>query len=182
MQMHAIDHTKGAEHEHSRNVREESARIARGNCKELGELNVSDFDALIFPGGFGAAKNLSNWAIEGESCTVDPQVESAIESFHSAGKPIGACCIAPVLLAKCIPGSTLTVGSSEPSPQWPYSGTAGQIQGLGCTHVDTAVDGVVVDKKNNLITSAAYMYEGAPHEIFDSVGNMVREVLAATAK
>ena len=178
-QHHAVDHTQGIEHADTRNVLVESARIARGDVKPLSDLNPDDYDGLIIPGGFGAAKNLSSWAIDGIECKVDPDMEKCIDAFHASGKPIGACCIAPTLLAKCIPGCTVTVGSGniDDEANWPYAGIAKQIQELGCTHVETDITGVTVDGKNNLVTSAAYMYNGKPYEIHDSVGLMVEKVL-----
>ena len=171
----AVNHTTGQEHSAQRNVLQESARIARGNVLPLKTLNVADFDGIILPGGFGAAKNLSDWATKGVDCIVDADLEQAIQSFHSAGKPIGACCIAPVVLAKCIPGCTVTVGSSntENEEDWPYAGTVAQLEELGATHVDTDITGVTIDGPNKIVTTPAYMYNGAPHEIFDSVGLMV---------
>ena len=136
---------------------------------------------MVFPGGVGAAKNLSSWATEGTSCTVDDDVAAVIRSFHAANKAQGACCIAPVLFAKCIPGAKVTVGSSAgDDPMWPYAGTAGQISELGCVHEDADIRGVVVDQVNHLVTSPAYMYEGQPHEVFDSVGMMVSTLMAYT--
>ena len=41
-----------------RNVLVESARIARGNISPLSTLSATSYDAVVFPGGFGAAKNL----------------------------------------------------------------------------------------------------------------------------
>merc|ERR1739848_435383 len=117
-QLHAIDHTKGAPHETNRNVLQESARIARGAVKPLDQLNVAEFDALIVPGGFGAAKNLSDWALKGPDYTVDPTVESILKGFHAAKKPMGLCCIAPHLAAKTIPGCSLTVGSATSQVIW----------------------------------------------------------------
>ena len=93
-------HLKGAPHETNRNVLQESARIARGAVTALDELDAAEFDALIVPGGFGAAKNLSDWALKGPDCTVDAQVEKVIKQFHTAKKPMGFCCIAPHLAAK----------------------------------------------------------------------------------
>ena len=179
MQLHAVDHSTGTEHEESRNVLQESARIARGDVKALDELQESNYDAIIFPGGFGAAKNLSTWATEGIDGSVDLEVEKAIQSFHAAGKPIGACCIAPVLVGKCIPGCTLTVGSGDTSDEenWPYAGTVSQLEALGCVHETTDIHGVTIDVQNKIVTSPAYMYNGKPHEVFDSVGQMVEGVL-----
>ena len=178
MQMHALNHTTGEEHGESRNVLEESARLSRGNIKPLSELNTQNYDALVIPGGFGAAKNLSTWAVDGPGCTVDSEVSRVIGDFHNSKKPMGACCIAPTLFAKCIPGAKITVGSDdENNPLWPYAGTAAAVVEAGADHVSTDYDGVVVDEKNKLSTSPAYMYEGKPHEIFDSVGKMVDEVV-----
>ena len=182
MQLHAVNHTTGEAHEENRNALVESARIARGNVKALSELSATNFDFLIIPGGFGAAKNLftpeKSWAMDGVEGIVDEDVLNAIKAFHENSKPIGACCIAPVILAKSIPGVKLTVGSSDTSDEmWPYAGTASQVQELGATHVDSTIDEAVVDAENKVVTSPAYMYEGQPHEVFDSVGKMVDAVV-----
>jgi len=177
-QLHAIDHTKGAPHETNRNVLQESARIARGAVKALDELDAAEFDALIVPGGFGAAKNLSDWALKGPDCTVDAQVEKVIKQFHTAKKPMGFCCIAPHLAAKIIPGCSLTVGSATPQDgKWPYCETAAGIEKLGCTHVETDVNQAHTDAENKIVTTAAYMCETAVHEIHDGVATMVKDVL-----
>lgn len=180
MQMHAVNHLNGSPHDNNRNVMEESARLARGQVKALSEYDAGDFDALVFPGGFGAAKNLSNWATEGVKATLNADVSKAITATHSAKKPIGACCIAPTLLALALRDSNarITVGSADTSDsQWPYAGTAGQVTELGVQHVPTSIAEVVTDESHRLVTAPAYMYEGKPHEVFDSVGKMVDEVL-----
>ncbi|XP_063677106.1 glutamine amidotransferase-like class 1 domain-containing protein 3, mitochondrial [Bolinopsis microptera] len=177
-QMHVVDHTAGTEMSETRNVLKESARIARGKISALTELNVGDFDALIVPGGFGAAKNLSSFATQGVDMTVDLTVSDKIAAFHSAGKPIGLCCIAPVLAAKLIPGVELTVGSDqEGTDKWPYAGTAAAIDAMGGKHVVTDVSEAHVDSKNKVVTTAAFMCETDLHEIHDGVGAMVTEVL-----
>ena len=179
MQMHAVNHTSGEEHSDNRNVFEESARLSRGNVKALNELDASNYDALIIPGGFGAAKNLSTWATEGPNCSVDNEVSRVIGDFHNQKKAMGACCIAPTLFAKCIPNAKVTVGSDNTNDEsnWPYAGTAGGIIEAGGNHIPTDYDGVVIDDENKLSTSPAYMYEGKPNEIFDSVGNMITAVM-----
>ncbi|HPX05046.1 MAG TPA: isoprenoid biosynthesis glyoxalase ElbB, partial [Tenuifilaceae bacterium] len=108
-QHHVINHLTGEEMPEKRNVLVESARIARGNAKPLSELRTEEFDALIFPGGFGAAKNLSTWAFDGPLAKINPDVERVIADMHKAKKPIGALCIAPVLLAKLIKGASVTI-------------------------------------------------------------------------
>ncbi|KAF5907997.1 ES1 protein, mitochondrial-like, partial [Clarias magur] len=108
--MHVVNHCEGKPVADKRNVMQESARIARGDITDLAKLDVSNHDAVIFPGGFGAAKNLSDWATKGKDFSVKPLVEKVIKSFHQAGKPLGMCCISPVLAAKTVPGCELTVG------------------------------------------------------------------------
>ena len=113
MQMHAINHTNGEEHDTNRNVLVESARIARGAVSPLAALDSSNYSALVIPGGFGAAKNLSSFAVDGADMTVDPDLVTIIDSFRSESKPIGMCCIAPIIAAKTIPNAKLTVGQSS---------------------------------------------------------------------
>ena len=178
VQHHVVDHTKGEEDSAPRNVLVESARIARGQIAPLTSLDPTEYAALIVPGGFGAAKNLCNHATvaQGDAAlmAVEPSLETAIRAFHAAKKPIGLCCIAPVIAAhllKC----EVTVGQAE-GEQWPYGGTAGAIENYGGVHRPTDWSGVCVDDANNVVSSAAYMYDGKPHEIFESVGAMVAAV------
>ncbi|GAB5576214.1 glutamine amidotransferase-like class 1 domain-containing protein 3A [Prionailurus iriomotensis] len=159
-QMHVIDHTKGQPSEsETRNVLTESARIARGKITDLARLSAADHDAAIFPGGFGAAKNLSRWvddpaltdtvstfAVDGKDCRVHRDVERVLKEFHGAGKPIGSyaglCCIAPVLAAKVLRGVEVTVGhEQEEGGKWPYAGTAEAIKALGAKHCVKGVTG-----------------------------------------
>eukprot|EP00051_Salpingoeca_urceolata_P035792 m.31354 g.31354 ORF g.31354 m.31354 type:complete len:268 (-) comp9724_c0_seq2:137-940(-) len=174
-QAEVINHTNG-ESEGSRNVLEESARIARGHVSPLEDLDCTKFDAIIFPGGFGAAKNLSDFAFQGTDMVVNEQVERVIKDFHEAGKPIGMCCIAPVLAAKCLPGCSVTMGSDQESARWPHAAVAGAVQELKSEFVTTEVDEVHVDEAHNLVTTAAYMCEAKVHEVFDGVKLMVETV------
>ncbi|XP_028847220.1 glutamine amidotransferase-like class 1 domain-containing protein 3, mitochondrial [Denticeps clupeoides] len=183
-QMHVIDHSKGqpAEKE-SRNVLSESARIARGNITALAELSPSDHDAVIFPGGFGAAKNLSTFAVDGKDCVVNKEVERVLKDFHKAGKPIGLCCISPVLAAKVLPGVEVTVGhEEEEGGKWPYAGTAQAITALGAKHHVKEVTEAHVDVKNKVVTSPAFMCDTQLHLIFDGIGAMVKDVLKLSHK
>ncbi|CAG2060056.1 unnamed protein product, partial [Timema podura] len=164
----------------SRNVLAESARIARGVIKPLAELKASSVDAVIFPGGFGAAKNLSDWAVKGKDCTVLPDVERVLKDFHASKKPIGLCCISPVLAAKVLPGTTLTLGQNDnKSGKWPYAETIEGASSLGaivvpkiiekkmlslCIHNEKItilqnVNEVSVCKKNLVVTTPAFMYD-----------------------
>ncbi|MBC7835702.1 MAG: isoprenoid biosynthesis glyoxalase ElbB [Phycisphaerales bacterium] len=170
---HATGKPAGSE---SRNVLVESARIARGKIRPLRELRAAGFDAVVFPGGFGAAKNLSNFATAGAACEVDADTARAIKEFHAAGKPVGLCCIAPVLAARVLgtkaggPGVSVTVGNDE--------GVAKAIVGMGSTHADRAVNQSHIDVRNRVVTAPAYMYGDAPvHDVFDGIGEMIDGVI-----
>ncbi|XP_059833151.1 glutamine amidotransferase-like class 1 domain-containing protein 3, mitochondrial [Hypanus sabinus] len=176
-QMHVVNHLSGQPTEESRNVLVESGRIARGNVKDLAELKINDWDALIIPGGFGVAKNLSNWAVKGKDCSVEGTVETAIKKFHATKKPIGLCCISPVLAAKLITGCELTVGFDTECEKWPYAKTAEALKELGCQHVNKHVNETHIDKKNKLVTTSAFMCNAPIHEVYDGIGEMVKEVL-----
>jgi enhancing lycopene biosynthesis protein 2 len=174
-QMHVIDHLKGAPASgDNRNVLVESARIARGNIQSLDSLKVDQFDAVVFPGGFGAAKNLSTFAVDGAKMKVNKDVENTIKSFHSAKKPIGLCCISPVLAASVIKGCEVTIGSD--------AGTAGAIQEMGAKHVNKPVGEAQVDTRNKVVTTPAFMCEAPLHEIFDGIGAMISGTLKLAGK
>src|SRR5512138_1058970 len=114
-QYHVINHFTGQLMRETRNVLVESARIARGEVSALREFKPADYDGLLIPGGFGAAKNLCTWAYEGDECKVNPEVEKAILSMLEMKKPVGALCIAPVILARLVPGTNLTTGTDKSS-------------------------------------------------------------------
>ncbi|XP_016363805.1 ES1 protein homolog, mitochondrial-like [Sinocyclocheilus rhinocerous] len=176
-QMHVVDHLKGSPTEEKRNVLVESARLARGDIQDLSELNVKDLDAIIFPGGFGAAKNLCSWAVQGKDCAVNEQVKTVLEAFHAEKKPIGLCCISPVLAAKVFPGCEVTVGHDKDDRYPDVPDTAEAISQLGCKHICKHVDEAHVDGKNKIVTTCAFMCKAPLHEIFDGIGVMVQEVL-----
>ncbi|KAJ8256101.1 hypothetical protein COCON_G00199650 [Conger conger] len=176
-QMHVVDHLKGAPTEEKRNVLVESARLARGKIQDLSQLDVKELDAVIFPGGFGVAKNLCTWAVQGKDCSVNEQVKAALQAFHGAGKPVGLCCISPVLAAKVFPGCEVTVGHDADARAPDVPGTAEAITQLGCKHVCKNVSETHVDQKNKIVTTCAFMCEAPLHEIFDGIGAMVQDVL-----
>lgn len=183
-QHHAVNHTTGEEESAPRNVLVESARIARGAIAPLSSLDASSYAAIIVPGGFGAAKNLCNHATvaqgDASKMEVDADLLAALQAFHGAQKPIGMCCIAPVIAAHALQ-ATVTVGQAE-GDQWPYGGTVGAIEAYGGSHVPHAFDGVCVDEACRVVTSPAYMFDGKPHEIFESVGAMVKATMALAKK
>uniref|UniRef100_A0A673C1E9 Si:ch211-153b23.5 n=2 Tax=Sphaeramia orbicularis TaxID=375764 RepID=A0A673C1E9_9TELE len=176
-QMHVVNHCEGKPTEEKRNILQESARIARGDVTDLTKLDVSAFDALIIPGGFGVAKNLSDWAVKNKDFTIQSQVEKLIKDFHKAGKPLGMCCISPILAAKLLPGCELTVGQDKECEKWPYAKTVGALKEMGCKHMNKDVKEAHVDAKNKLVTTCAFMCNAPMHDIFDGIGVMVKETL-----
>ena len=170
-QMHVINHHSGEEAVgETRNVKVEAARIARGPVKELKEFDPADYDVLLFPGGFGAAKNLSTFAVEGEACRVDPDVQKAIESMHKAGKPIGALCISPVLLGRVLPGVELTIGDN--------ADVAGKLEQMGARHRTTTHAEVITDDANRVVTGPCYMLDATVPQIAEGAENVVKALLA----
>jgi enhancing lycopene biosynthesis protein 2 len=167
-QFHVINHVTGEVSNENRNVLVESARIARGNIKPLSELKAIDFDGIILPGGFGAAKNLSTYAIDGENYTVDPEVEKVIKEFHSALKPIAALCIAPVILAKVL-GGKLTIGND--------ANTAAIVNKAGAQHVNKEYHEVAVDEKNLLVTNPCYMLADSIYKVSQGAEAAVEALL-----
>lgn len=168
-QTHVINHLTGKPCEEIRNVLVESARIARGKIRNLKDFNPAEFDALLFPGGSGAVKNLSDYAFKGVEMSVNPDVEKAIKSMHAAGKPIGALCIAPVLLAKVIGGCNVTIGKDKD--------TATHIEKMSAHHSSTNATGIVIDEKNKLVTTPCYMLGTRISEIYEGAAKVVAELL-----
>ena len=157
MQHHVINHITGDTMHESRNVLTESARIARGKIRALTDYRADEFDALIFPGGFGVAKNLCTYAFDGTECHVDRVVEGAIRSTHRAGKPVGALCISPVLIARVLGDVTVTIGND--------AATAADISSLGGRNEDRGHGEVAVDREKRIVSVAAYMIPATLSEI-----------------
>lgn len=147
----------------------ESARITRGHIQEISQLNPQEFDGLVFPGGFGAALHLCNFAQKGAQCTVESKVEEVIETFHLQSKPIAAICIAPALIARVL-GSHhvhVTIGNDKD--------TAKEIEKTGAQHVECPVSDFVTDRENKVVTTPAYMYSPKPHEVFEGIQKTMKE-------
>ena len=169
-QLHVVDHYSGDEMDETRNVLVESARIVRGNIKDVKELHVSEFDALILPGGFGVAKNLSDFAISGANCTVQPDVLNATQAFVNAGKPVGLMCIAPVLAAKIFgAGVICTIGTDHE--------TAATLTQMGAQHHECDVSETIEDSERKLVTTPAYMLAQSISEAASGINKLVDRVL-----
>ncbi len=169
MQHHVINHLTGEEMPENRNVLVESARIARGNIKPLAEYDAKQYDALIFPGGFGVAKNLCTFAFDGPDCKVNPDVEKAVLTTHALKKPIGALCIAPALISRLLGDVEVTIGED--------AGTAEAIAKMGSKHIKTTHGEVVFDKKNNVFTTPCYMLNASIADIELGARNIVNAML-----
>lgn len=169
-----VNHLTGEPVENvTRNVLEESARIARGNISDIAKVKASDMDALFIPGGFGAAKNLCDFAFKGSDCTANPEVARLIREIVAAQKPLAAVCIAPALVARVLgqdnPALELTIGSDQ--------ATADAVEAMGANHVNCPVDGIVVDEANKIITSPAYMLAGNISEAAEGIEKSVRALM-----
>jgi len=171
-QMHVINHLTGEESGETRNVLVESARIARGAIRNLKDVSAADLDGLIIPGGFGAAKNLSDFAVKGAQAEVNPEVKRIISEMSAAGKPVGAICIAPATLTRAIAERhpEVTIGNDV--------GTAAAIESMGGRHQACTVDTIHVDKANRIVTTPAYMLGPGIKDVAVGIEKLVTQVMA----
>ena len=173
-QAHVVDHQKSepVEGASARNVFDESARISRGNLHELSSVNADELDALILPGGFGAAKNLCDFAFKGADMTVDETLAALIQKVHGAGKPLGFICIAPAIAAKVLGESKpkLTIGN-DPD-------TAAALNSFGAEHVDCPVDEIVVDERLKIVSTPAYMLGPSIAPVAKGIDKLVDQVVS----
>jgi len=173
-QVKVVNHLTGDEMGESRNVLVESARIARGNINDLAELTANNIDALIFPGGFGAALNLCDFALKGADCDIHPEVNRIIGEMLTANKPLGFICIAPALFARAAKNANktaiITIGNDQ--------ATADQIEKLGSQHIACTVDDCVVDEENKIVSTPAYMLAGSISEAASGIEKLVQKILS----
>ena len=168
-QKHVVNHLNGEVSEgETRNVLTEAARIARGKISNICELNASDFDGLVVPGGYGAAKNLCTFAFDGSNLAVNDQIERVIKDFHSQQKPIGIICIAPVIVAKVL-NASVTIGNNPD--------VAAAIHAVGGCHVDKSVSDIQIDHENNVISAPAYMYDAPIADVAIGIEKVIHEVI-----
>ena len=174
-QAQVVNHITGEAVEGAtRNVLEEAARIVRGDIRDIAEVTAEDMDALIFPGGFGVAKNLSTFAFDGPACQVNDEVHRLVREIIAANKPLGVICIAPAMLTKVLEGTgvntQLTIGND---PQ-----TAQAIEEMGATHVACSVTKHITDRENKIVSTPAYMLATKIGETWTGIEGLVNEVLA----
>jgi len=172
-QVSVVNHRTGEDAPgEKRNVLEESARIARGRIRDIKEVRSTELDGLVFPGGFGAAKNLCDFAARGGACVVHPEVSRLVVEMRSAGKPLGFVCIAPAIAARVLGEEhhvQLTIGAD--------AATAKAIESMGARHVDCQATQFAVDKANKVVSTPAYMLATRISEVAEGVESLVRKVL-----
>ena len=173
-QMHVMNHYNGQEMDEFRNVLVESARIARGNIKDLAEIRGEDLDALIIPGGLGVAKNLSDYAMSRSECSINPDVYRLVVEMLISKKPIGAICIAPAMMSKILfeqsLSANLTVGSDAT--------TSKDIEAMGSQHQNCSTREVVIDVKNKIVSTPAYMDAKSISEVAEGIEKLVNEIVS----
>ena len=173
-QLHVVNHLTGGVMNETRSVLVEAARIARGNIKPLDNSWVEKLDAVIFPGGFGAAKNYCYWAVRGDDCTIDPAIESFMWKVIAAKKPVGLICISPLVFARAFRGKELPVKLTVGGP----SPAAVSIEKFGARHTICPVTEVVVDREYKVVSTPAYMYDTHIADAAVGIEKLVREVIA----
>ena len=172
-QYHVVNHLNENVSDEKRNVLVESARVVRGNIKDIKTVNAADLDGLVLPGGFGAAKNLTNFAFKGKDADINPDVARIVRAMADAGKPIGAICIAPAILTRILEDKNpeVTIGNDL--------GTIETIQDIGGIHHVCSVNQIHIDRVNNIITTPAYMLGPGIKEVAAGIEKLVAAVLAA---
>lgn len=180
-QFHVINHLTGEEMPESRNVLVESARIARGDAKDIKEYQAEDFDGLAIPGGFGAAKNLNQWAISGPEGSIDEDVKQAILDTVKANKPIAALCMGPTVVAKALEGTEyhaqLTVGSTEEASPYEIAGISAGMEKIGAKAVMKTIREISVDNQLKIVTAPCYMMEARISEVKKNIDQAIEELL-----
>ena len=153
-----------------RNMMVEAARIVRGNILPITKFNANDYDALLFPGGTGTAKNIFTYAIDGIDFKVNKEVEKAIKDIHAQGKPIGAMCIAPLMVAKVLGNVNVTMGSGN-------CRQAKELPMIGCKHTETTHGGVAIDKENKIYSTPCFMLDATLKDVYQGAWNLVEEMI-----
>ncbi|MCF8257953.1 MAG: isoprenoid biosynthesis glyoxalase ElbB [Flavobacteriales bacterium] len=179
-QHHVTDHRTGEVMADQRNVLVEAARIARGNIRVLAEVTAEDLDAMVIPGGFGAASNLTTWAFNGPDGTIDPEVKRIISALHAAGKPLVGLCMGPTVIAKALEGkgarAHLTVGTTaEPSP-YDIAAVSAGMEKTGAVAEMRTLRELAVDAENRIVTAPCYMMEASISEVQANIHQAITEM------
>ncbi len=180
-QYHVVNHLTGEVMNEKRNVLVESARIARGDIRPLSEFSAAELNALMLPGGFGAAKNLTEWAFNGPDGDINPEVKKAIIDMVQSGKPVGGLCMGPTVIAKALEGTgiqpELTVGSTEAPATTDIAAVSQGMEKTGAIAVMKTIEEVAVDEKNKIVTAPCYMMEADIVQIRENIKMAVKELV-----
>lgn len=180
-QFHVVNHLTGEELPEKRNVLIESARIARGAVGDLSTATIDDFDALVVPGGFGAAKNLNQWAISGAEGPINEDVKRLILNMVKAGKPVAGLCMGPTVIAKALQGEdinvSLTVGSTEAPSPYDIEGISNGLNDIGALATMATIEEVIVDHTNKVVTAPCYMMEASVREVRENIAMAIIELI-----
>ena len=168
-QHHVLNFITGAEMDEKRNVLAESARIARGNIRDLKTYKAEEYNGLIMPGGLGVAKNLSTYAFDGPDCSVNEDVIRAVRETAALKKPIGALCIAPAIVAKILGDVLVTIGQDY--------GTAAAISRMGARHEQTTHGEITIDREHRVVTTPCYMLDARVDQIGEGAEKLVKAVI-----
>ncbi|WP_028522324.1 isoprenoid biosynthesis glyoxalase ElbB [Runella limosa] len=181
-QHHVLNHTTGEEMPETRNVLVESARIARGNIKDIIDINASELDGLVMPGGFGTAKNITKWAFEGPNGPILESVKKLIVELVAQGKPIAGLCMSPTTIAKALEGTAyhahLTVGTPNEASPYEIAAISAGMESIGQVAEMASVREIVVDEKLKIVTAPCYMMEANIVEVRDNIKQAVDALIA----
>lgn len=165
-----------------RNVLKESARIARGKIKSINKTSIDDFDALVIPGGFGAAKNLNSWAFDGPECEIDHAVKHIIVDMINAKKPIAALCMGPTVIASALQGTgigtKLTVGTDKEKSPYDIKGISNGMESVGVMSVMKTIREICVDEENKIVTAPCYMMEASISEVRKNTKDAIDKLIS----
>ncbi len=164
-QHHVVNHLTGEEMPEKRNILVESARIARGEVLDIGSVEPADIDALVIPGGFGSAKNFTEWAFEGPAGSIDPKVKLLLVNLINIGKPIAALCVSPIVVAKAFEGSavhpSMTLGSDKEASPYDIGGFSDGLTSTGAIAHMKSIREIQIDEVNKIVSAPCYMMEAS---------------------
>lgn len=180
LQHHVLNHVNGEEMNENRNVMIEAARIARGNIMDVSIYDPENFDALVIPGGFGAAKNLTKWAFQGPDGEINENIKDAILQTIKANKPIVGLCMGPTVIAKALEGTgisaKLTVGSSTEKSPYDIAAISGGMEKIGAQAEMKSIREFSYDVENKIITAPCYMLEGSISEVQRNIHQTIEKL------
>lgn len=179
-QHHVVNHVDGSEMKETRNVLVEAARIARGAIIDLIEMNADKLDALVIPGGFGAAKNLTKWAFSGPDGEINADVKRIINEMVTAKKPIVGLCMGPTVIAKALEGAGLkehlTVGTTKEASPYEIAAISQGVEKIGAVAEMKSIHEIAIDRKNRIITAPCYMMEGSITDVRGNIKQAIDEL------